>query len=187
MKGGDDVEIVNTRIKELRESLGLSQEEFGKSIGLSKSGISNIESGNRAVKESYVELICIKYKVNRNWLMYENSIGQQYNEFESFIDYLKSLGYFVKIETDEVNQSHQEDVFDGGNQIGKATVIDDETYTVTISNEKTSATFIQKEFEALQHQNKANIDGAILLQSQKNKNESSSAATENDSDNENTI
>ena len=40
---------INDRFKELRKALGLSQEEFGNKIGLSKSGISNIESGTRNV------------------------------------------------------------------------------------------------------------------------------------------
>lgn len=174
--------IVNLRIKELRESLGLSQEDFGASIGLSKSGISNIESGKRSVKEGYIELICMKYKVNRDWLL-SNDITQQYNEFDAFIDYLKSFGYLVHPEVDKILQSHQEDMIDDeGKLIGKASVIDDATYIINISNGITQAFFTQEEFKALQQQNRANIDGAILLQSQKNKKEPPSAATENDSE-----
>ena len=38
---------INDRVKEVRKNLSLSQEEFGNKIGLSKSGISNIENGTR--------------------------------------------------------------------------------------------------------------------------------------------
>ena len=47
----------NQRIKQLRENLGISQEKLGETIGLSKSGISSIENGNRSVTEKHIKLI----------------------------------------------------------------------------------------------------------------------------------
>lgn len=61
---------INNRVKELRESLELNQESFGDAIGLSKSGISNIENGIRNVTEKHIKLICHEYPVNENWLRY---------------------------------------------------------------------------------------------------------------------
>ena len=91
---------------------------------------------------------------------------------------MKSFGYLVNSEIDEVIQEHQEDMTDDeGKIVGKAPVIDDATYIINISNGTTQASFTQEEFEALQQQSRANIDGAILLQSQKNKKEPVSAAT----------
>lgn len=58
----------NERIRILRESLHESQEQFGNSIGISKSGVSNIESGIRNVTEKHIKLICAAYSVNENWL-----------------------------------------------------------------------------------------------------------------------
>ena len=49
---------INDRFKELRKIFGLSQEELGNKIGLSKSGISNIESGKRNVTDKHIKLIC---------------------------------------------------------------------------------------------------------------------------------
>lgn len=59
---------MNERIKELREQLGLSQEEFGVKIGLAKSSVSNIEKGTRAVSERHVKLLCSEYGASEVWL-----------------------------------------------------------------------------------------------------------------------
>ena len=59
---------VNDRFKELRKTFGLSQEELGNKIGLSKSGISNIESGARNVTDKHIKLICSEFPVNEEWL-----------------------------------------------------------------------------------------------------------------------
>lgn len=60
---------MNDRIKYLRSQiLKLSQEEFGEKIGLSKSGISNIETGFRNVTEQHIKLICSEFNVSEHWL-----------------------------------------------------------------------------------------------------------------------
>ena len=59
---------INDRVKEVRKNLNLSQEEFGNKIGLSKSGISNIEKGTRKVTSNHVKLICLTFDVDELWL-----------------------------------------------------------------------------------------------------------------------
>ena len=61
---------MNERLKELRIYLGKSQEEFGKILGLSKSGISEIESGRRNVTDQHIIMLknCSGFFVNENWL-----------------------------------------------------------------------------------------------------------------------
>jgi len=59
---------INQRVKELRLNLGLSQDDFGNAIGLSKSGISNIENGTRSVRETHIKLICSAFDVDETWL-----------------------------------------------------------------------------------------------------------------------
>ena len=61
-------ETINDRVKEVRKNLNLSQEEFGNMIGLSKSGISNIEKGTRNVTSKHVKLICLTFDVDEYWL-----------------------------------------------------------------------------------------------------------------------
>ena len=60
---------MNERIKQLRLALKLSQDEFGRAIGLSKSGISNIESGTRNVNNKHIRMLVMSFNVNENWLL----------------------------------------------------------------------------------------------------------------------
>lgn len=62
------IPTINERVKEVRQKLNLSQEEFGNRIGLSKSGISNIENGTRNVTPKHVKLICLTFGVDELWL-----------------------------------------------------------------------------------------------------------------------
>ena len=59
---------MNERIKELRKALKMSQEEFGKTVGLSGAGISKIESGDRGVTNQVVFSLCAAYNVSETWL-----------------------------------------------------------------------------------------------------------------------
>ena len=63
---------MNKRFKELRKTLDLSQEEFGKILGLSKSGISEIESGRRNVTDQHLVILKnskdLEKPVNVEWL-----------------------------------------------------------------------------------------------------------------------
>ena len=67
---------INDRVKLLRESLDKSQEQFGTAIGISKSGVSNIESGKRGITEQMVLAICREFEVNENWL--RNGAGEMF-------------------------------------------------------------------------------------------------------------
>lgn len=71
---------LNERIKELRkEYLKLSQEAFGKKLGVSRSVINNIERNVLArpeQKEPIYKLICQKFNVNEKWL--KEGIGEMF-------------------------------------------------------------------------------------------------------------
>lgn len=63
---------MNERIRKLRKGLGLNQSDFGKILGISTSGVSDIESGRRNVIEKHIKLLCIepidgKY-IDETWL-----------------------------------------------------------------------------------------------------------------------
>lgn len=58
---------MNKRIKELREYWKLSQEDFGKILGITKSGVSDIEAGRRRVTEKHI-IMLKNHNVNENWL-----------------------------------------------------------------------------------------------------------------------
>lgn len=59
---------MNTRIKQLRLLLNLTQEEFGKKIGVTRSAISYLESGRSSLTEHMLFMICLIFNVNKNWL-----------------------------------------------------------------------------------------------------------------------
>lgn len=53
-KGGDNM---NERLKQLRKALGMTMDEFGRLIGISKSGVSEIEQGRRNVTEQHLIML----------------------------------------------------------------------------------------------------------------------------------
>ena len=59
---------MNTRIRELRKALDLSQKEFADKIGLKQNAISYMERGGSAVTEQNIKVICSQFSVNENWL-----------------------------------------------------------------------------------------------------------------------
>lgn len=59
---------MNTRIRELRIALGLSQREFAKKIGLKQNAISLMEKADGRITEQNIRSICLEYSVNEVWL-----------------------------------------------------------------------------------------------------------------------
>ena len=59
---------MNERLKRLRKILGLSQEEMGKKIGVGKTSVSKLESGENNPSDRTVLLICATFNVNETWL-----------------------------------------------------------------------------------------------------------------------
>jgi transcriptional regulator with XRE-family HTH domain len=59
---------MNNRLKELRKIQKLSQEEFGKRLGVGKAAVSKMELGTYNVTDPMIKLICREFTVNENWL-----------------------------------------------------------------------------------------------------------------------
>ena len=59
---------MNTRLKELRKKLKMTQKEFGEKIGLTNAAISDIEKGKTSLTERNQNLICEKFNVNKEWI-----------------------------------------------------------------------------------------------------------------------
>lgn len=72
------MDALNNRFKQLREFLDMSQEEFGNLIGITRSGVSNIESGVRRVNEKHIKLLSLSRNINEEWLRTGN--GEIFNE-----------------------------------------------------------------------------------------------------------
>lgn len=59
----------NQRLKQLRLALHLSQENLGTALGITRSGVSSIESGSRKLSEKHIKLLLASYpNINENWL-----------------------------------------------------------------------------------------------------------------------
>ncbi len=60
--------MLGDRVREFRESIGLSRKEFGEKVGVSQDVINNIERGRAKAYEPVLRLIHIVYGVSRHWL-----------------------------------------------------------------------------------------------------------------------
>lgn len=81
---------MNTRVKELRKTLGLTMEKFGSRLGVTKVAISNIENGNRNVTEQMLKSICREFNVNESWL--RSGTGEMFLSTDNFTidEFIKS-------------------------------------------------------------------------------------------------
>lgn len=70
--------MVASRMKQLREALGMSMPEFGKRLGCSRDVIANIEYERSEPKEVFINHVCEIYGVNREWLF--SGEGKMFDE-----------------------------------------------------------------------------------------------------------
>ena len=70
--------MVNERVKSLRAALHLSQEAFGKRLGVTGTAVSRMESGDRDVTEQMKLAIIREFNVQEEWL--RNGTGEMFNE-----------------------------------------------------------------------------------------------------------
>lgn len=59
---------MNDRLNLLRKTLKISQEEFGKRLGVTGASISRLEKGERNITEQMVKSICREFNVDYIWL-----------------------------------------------------------------------------------------------------------------------
>ena len=64
----EEVKKMNGRIKLIRKTLGISQRDFGKKIGISDTAVSKLESGERNPSEQTLKSICREFNVDYFWL-----------------------------------------------------------------------------------------------------------------------
>ena len=71
---------MNSRIRELRKTLGLTLERFGEPLGVTKTAISRLENGVNGITDQMVKSICREYNVNEEWLV--NGTGEMFSEVD---------------------------------------------------------------------------------------------------------
>lgn len=64
------METINERFRILRDSVGLSQEEFAARAHRTRSEIKNIEYGKTTPKDEVIASVCQTYGIQEDWLRY---------------------------------------------------------------------------------------------------------------------
>lgn len=60
--------VINKRLKQVRQSYGLTQQQFAESINVSRNYIGLIEIGQREPSDRTISDICREFNVNEKWL-----------------------------------------------------------------------------------------------------------------------
>lgn len=73
---------IGSRIKTLRKSLNLTQNDFGDRIGVKANTIGNYELSLRNPSNAVIHSICIEFNVNENWLRFGK--GEMFSQNKTF-------------------------------------------------------------------------------------------------------
>lgn len=88
---------MNSRVKAVRLALGLSQDEFGKKLGLTRGAITNIELNKVDVKPNFADLLCSVFNVNGLWL--RTGEGEMFLELSRTDEIAAYVGRVLKDES----------------------------------------------------------------------------------------
>lgn len=138
------------RIIQLREALKMSQADFGKKIGLARSGISSVENGQRVVQERHIKLILSAFPdVSEDWL--RDGVGDMFKASSSEAERLVKkysfpdiVGKLLKV-YEGLNNNQQEAVLEYAQRFIASMIDDDgieakvEAYRQELLSEKNSA------------------------------------------------
>ncbi len=67
---------IGERIKKLRKSLDMTQQEFAERIGVKRNTIGQYEIGRNEPIDAIINLICREFNVNKEWL--QTGIGEMF-------------------------------------------------------------------------------------------------------------
>lgn len=86
------------RLKKLRKTLDLTQQEFADKIGSARNNIAGYETGRRNPSAAAISLICTKFNVNEEWLRTGN--GEMFIELTRDEQIERFVGDALKSEDD---------------------------------------------------------------------------------------
>lgn len=69
---------METRVKEVRKHLGMTQTEFGDALGVSRNVINSYERGVVEPTQTFLDLLCMKYGVDPIWM--ETGEGEMFHK-----------------------------------------------------------------------------------------------------------
>lgn len=79
--------MINERLKTIRESLKLTQREFSSKINIGQSTLTQLENGQRSIKDIHISQVCSTFNVNENW--FRNGEGDMFNAEISLDDFAR--------------------------------------------------------------------------------------------------
>lgn len=91
---------MHERIKELRKTLGLTQQEFADKIGIKRNTVATYESGRNEPIDAVVSLICREFNVNEEWL--RTGKGEMFVEVPEEDEEMKYIALLLKDKEDAV-------------------------------------------------------------------------------------
>ena len=91
--------MIGQRIKQIRNSKKLTQDDFAEVIGLTKNFISLIETGNRTPSDRTISDICRVFHVNEAWL--RTGDGEMFKPVNRDAELAAFLGDIMKDEDDD--------------------------------------------------------------------------------------
>lgn len=89
---------MNTRIKEIRKNLQLTQVEFATRLGLKQNSIAQIEMGLRNPSDQTILSICREFSVNEYWL--RTGEGDMYKQLDRYQELSSFFGDLMMTEPD---------------------------------------------------------------------------------------
>ena len=83
---------MNNRIKDIRKKHNLSQDAFGKRLGITGASVSRLESGDREPSDQTVLSICREFSINELWLRRgEGDMDVKRNRYEELSSFFGDL------------------------------------------------------------------------------------------------
>lgn len=98
-----DSTILPTRIKELRNTLNLTQKDFAASINISTVSVSSYETGTKTPSLEIVISIAKKYNVSLDWLCGLSNNKSLEKQIETYADFIKEILFITNIEYKDSN------------------------------------------------------------------------------------
>ena len=89
---------MNERLKKLRKTLDLTQQEFADKLGSTRDNIGGYETGRRNPSAAVISLICTKFNVNETWL--KTGEGEMFIELTRDEEISRFVGETLSDESD---------------------------------------------------------------------------------------
>lgn len=81
---------IQPRIKTLRQTLGMSQTDFGRKIGVTRSVLSNLDLCITTLQDPLLSLVCSVFNVRREWL--ETGSGEMFEHPDTEAPFYNAVG-----------------------------------------------------------------------------------------------